>query len=678
MKRFAFTIALLLLVLFARAQEVTDPRLFISDLIEDLVAGQEEEVDVDALTENLMFLWENPINLNQTTYDELSQLPFLTDFQVRSLLDYVDSSGAFLSVYELQLVYGFSPEVITRVLPFVTVSPKAEQQQRGYFSRLRHEAAFRATTLIETPRGYSNEGDGSYYPGSKMATQVRYSGGNRKHILFGWVAEKDAGEQAFAGDNPYGFDYNAFYLQVKDIGVLKNAVAGDFNAGFGQGLTLWSGLSFGRGSDPMGIRKRQPQLAKHSSANEAQRLRGGGATLAYKNFDVTIFGSYRVIDARIDTNFEARTYSSFPTSGLHRTASEVSTKRQANEAVFGANIGARFKRFNVGITAVTQSIDGDYSGGTRLYQSVIPSPVEARRIGANFDVLLGKHLLFGEVATDHNGTVAAVFGGVIKPAQLVDLSVLARSYPANYASRYTAGMGAGSGTSNEEGVMVGIKFLPAKGWAVSALADFYRFPWMTYQASAPTTGHEYLIEATYSRGQRYTVNFRYRTKQWYIDQQPEGALVKAPYPVTKSSARVQFNTSIMRRVSLRTRWELSEYQSEVNPTTYGSVVYQDVTWSAKRIPLSLSARFALFDTDSWDTRIYAYESDVLYSFSVPAYYSQGTRVYLMAKYELFNRVDIWLRWAQTYYSDMEELGSGYDLISSSTRSDVKLLIRVKI
>jgi hypothetical protein len=155
-------------------------------------------------------------------------------------------------------------------------------------------------------------------------------------------------------------------------------------------------------------------------------------------------------------------------------------------------------------------------------------------------------------------------------------------------------------------------------------------------------------------------------------------MVKAPFPVTKSSARVQFNTSIMRRVSLRTRWELSEYKSEVNSTTYGSVVYQDVTWTAKRMPLSLSARFALFDTDSWDTRIYAYESDVLYSFSVPAYYSQGTRVYLMVKYELFNRVDVWLRWAQTYYSKMEELGSGYDLISGSTRSDVKLLIRVKI
>jgi hypothetical protein len=50
----------------------------------------------------------------------------------------------------------------------------------------------------------------------------------------------------------------------------------------------------------------------------------------------------------------------------------------------------------------------------------------------------------------------------------------------------------------------------------------------------------------------------------------------------------------------------------------------------------------------------------------------------MVKYELFNRVDVWLRWAQTYYSQMEELGSGYDLISGSTRSDVKLLIRVKI
>ena len=40
--------------------------------------------------------------------------------------------------------------------------------------------------------------------------------------------------------------------------------------------------------------------------------------------------------------------------------------------------------------------------------------------------------------------------------------------------------------------------------------------------------------------------------------------------------------------------------------------------------LRLSARYAIFNTDSYDTRIYAYEKDVLYAFSVPALYATGS------------------------------------------------------
>ena len=81
----------------------------------------------------------------------------------------------------------------------------------------------------------------------------------------------------------------------------------------------------------------------------------------------------------------------------------------------------------------------------------------------------------------------------------------------------------------------------------------------------------------------------------------------------------------------------------------GFVAYQDLIYAPKSIPFKVQTRFAIFDTDDYDTRIYAYENDVLYAFSVPAYYGKGTRFYLNLNYKLNRTFNFWLRYSQTYF-----------------------------
>jgi len=68
---------------------------------------------------------------------------------------------------------------------------------------------------------------------------------------------------------------------------------------------------------------------------------------------------------------------------------------------------------------------------------------------------------------------------------------------------------------------------------------------------------------------------------------------------------------------------------------------------------------------------------MLYSFTVPAYYDSGTRLMLMVKYSYRRNVDVWLRYAQTYYSNMDSIGSGLDMIDGNIRSEVKCMVRLK-
>ena len=103
---------------------------------------------------------------------------------------------------------------------------------------------------------------------------------------------------------------------------------------------------------------------------------------------------------------------------------------------------------------------------------------------------------------------------------------------------------------------------------------------------------------------------------------------------------------------------------------------QDVGYQVNRA-LKLTARYALFDADDYDTRQYVYEQDVLLAVSVPALYGQGTRVYGIAEIRLNRAITLWLRYAETRYRHQAEVGSGLETIQGELRSEVKAQLRVK-
>ena len=109
----------------------------------------------------------------------------------------------------------------------------------------------------------------------------------------------------------------------------------------------------------------------------------------------------------------------------------------------------------------------------------------------------------------------------------------------------------------------------------------------------------------------------------------------------------------------------------------GFLAYQDLVFRKLGSPLQLTGRICLFDTDDYDARIYAYENDVLYAYSVPAFSDQGMRLYAIARYTVTRGIDIWLRYAQTYYTKLNVIGSGLDEINGNTKSEIKAEVRFK-
>ncbi len=142
--------------------------------------------------------------------------------------------------------------------------------------------------------------------------------------------------------------------------------------------------------------------------------------------------------------------------------------------------------------------------------------------------------------------------------------------------------------------------------------------------------------------------------------------------------RINWQLTLNKVLSLRNRIEYVHVDLPEGDSQNGWLIYQDVVfkpkWPAK---YQIKLRYALFDTDGYDSRIYAYEHDVLYSFSVPAYYYRGSRAYIIVGYDISRWSDLTVRFAQTFYSNRKTSGSGLNVIDGPTRTEVKVQWRVK-
>ena len=146
--------------------------------------------------------------------------------------------------------------------------------------------------------------------------------------------------------------------------------------------------------------------------------------------------------------------------------------------------------------------------------------------------------------------------------------------------------------------------------------------------------------------------------------------IKPVVNTVRRTATFNIEYDLPLKYAIRTRIQYGDYTYDAGTTSTGFTIVQDLTWRFQK--LELSARLAFFKTDNYDSRQYVYEKDVLYAFSIPAYYDTGTRHYLMARYNLSKSLKVWLRWSQSRYTKLDAISSGLSEIQGNKRSELKM------
>jgi hypothetical protein len=723
MRRSLVLIAGLLLACTTALQAQQDLSPELRDLIEQRVAtvaeqlGENSDVDLTALTEELMDRLSDPIDLNHTNADELASLHLLSDLQVNAILDHIRQFGKYLSIYELQTVDGMDLATLELLRPFVTVGTEGSSRTslKEMLANGKSELLLRTQITIQQRRGFIGGSDpfnqpyhypngnllpdvddphvldslrsnSKVYLGSPWKVYSRYRFKYRRNLDFGITAEKDEGEEFFRGSQKQGFDFYSAHLFLRDIGPVKALALGDYQAQFGQGLVFASGLSFARKSAyTMNISKDSPGLAPYASVNENQFLRGAGATLGIgKHLEGTAFISHKKYDANVQagdtsgTGFDndLTTFSSFLEDGYHRTESELAKKNALDELIYGGHLKYTRNGMEFGATAAQVTFGSNLQRTYNYpYNQFDFQGRSNTTYGFDWNVPYRNVIWFGEGARSANGGMAGITGLLAALDKRFSVALLYRDFQRDFHGLYSSAFSEGTNPWNERGLYTGIEVRPTRNWALNAYFDQFRFPWLRYQVNAPSDGYEALGQLTWTPSREVQLYVKARTQVKSMNTEEAVAGVLPLVDTRQTNFRFNASYKVSSGVTLRTRVESVDYQRGETPKEHGFLIYQDVVHRPKRGKLEFTGRIMLFSTDSYDARLYAFESDIPGVFSLPPIYGRGMKWYAMVRWSALRHLDLWARYGITAYTDRDVISSGLQEISGPNQSDLKLELR---
>lgn len=649
---------------------------YIKDILESVAENLPEDVDIYELTERLTYLRSHPLDLNATSSAKLKQLVFLSPLQINNLVRHLDRNGKILDLTELQAIEGFDQVSINRLLPFVKIEhdPAGGKISAGNLIKSGNgDLMLRYGRGIEVPKGFTNL-SGSRYLGTQDKALVRFKYAYSTRMTAGLVLEKDAGEY-FANKGPLA-DHISANITFNELGRVKKLIVGDYSLQFGQGLTLWSGFGFGKGPDVTSVAARDLGLRPYSSSNESSFFRGVATTLSlWKKTELTSFVSYRKRDASLKTwPDSAVTLQNINETGYHRTKTELNNQNSLGQLVYGSAIQYLSNNLNVGIVGYHTTYDKNFITGTSAYNQYGFIGKNLSNVGLHYSYTLKNIYSYGEVARSLNGGWGIVNGLLISLSPKVSTVLLHRNYDRNYHSFFSNTVGENTDVANEKGIYAGINYMPNKRFLYSAYYDYFRFPWLKFRVDSASSGHEFLLQAVYTPKKTFKVLLRLKQE---LKQQNPDADDSSPglRDVLKTSVRGSVDWSFSPSLSVQHRIEISIYKKGTAKQEMGKLVYSDFNYHRPSTKVSCNLRIAYFATPSYNSRIYAYEDDVLYGASFGAYSDKGFKTYGNIRYRVTKNIDLWTRYSIIIYRGKEVISSGLDEIQGNKKSDVKLQIR---
>jgi hypothetical protein len=674
-----------------KAQEIPQE---VKEYIEDyysIRSDSPDEIDVNIIFDQLTYFLEHPVPINEASRSALQDLFLLSPLQIDALINYRSEMGNLVDIYELQAVPRMDPATIKRIEPFITLGKTPSWIQQPFSQLLKEARAtlyLRYNRILEPARGFKDrgEGQGSPFEGSPGRLVTRFAYRLPKKFSVGVVAEKDPGESFLAGSNPRGFDYHAFHLFLEDPVQNVNRLAiGDYNISLGQGLILHSGFGGGKSAFVNNIKRGGYSIRPHTSMAENTFMRGAAVDFSLnQNWSGLLFYSNRDIDGNVvfqpdtldagEPNLVA--FSSINNMGLHRTANEIGRKGALNDEILGGRIAFDSDQFQFRMNYFSEQFSAPLNRRDDLYNLFVPEQDRYQFVSADYTYIARDFHFFGETATNGFG-VATLNGIMMSPQRRVQMSFMHRYYSPRYFSLNANVFGEVQQAFNEHGVYAGLNWDIKGPLRLSAYADVWTHPWLRFNVDAPSRGNEYLLRIEYYKKRKFTAYLQIRNKTRAINRRLDERRSAEVLPLDRQQWRLHISQKLNKALELRYRAEWLRARQYEQPPTYGYLLYGDMIYKPMKYPISFTSRFAVFRSEDFNSRLYAFENNLLYSFSIPAYFDQGIRAYVNVRWKISRNILWEARFARSWINQAETIGSGFNEIEDNTRTEVATQVKLR-
>jgi len=649
--------------------------------LEDLLEQTTQDAEDSELMDLLTSLQDNPLDANAASEADFQQLPGVTPIVAHNLVRF-RATRWFENVDDLLGVEGMSAELLARIRPFIRAGPL---QNTGNGMRL-GSVSFRtrSTQNLQLRRGFR---DGTY-PGSQLKLYNRFlarveEGENlpprwardRQMLMpfsleLGVVTEKDAGERSIA-------DFVAGHVAATLPQWSTRIIIGDFIVESAEGLVFSRSVGLSKGAEVISpARKNGAGIRPYSSTDENGYFRGAAADVSLGWLSLALMYSNKPVNATVDSN---GVVTGFDNSGLYRTETELRRKHQLRERTLGLRASVvPLEGLKLGVSAYQAHFTRPVQPSTL---SVSPSDVAAV-IGCDAAYTQDRVSAFSEIARDRSNAFSGLAGVVLRPHPDVDVACLVRSYPRDFLSPHSASFGeSGSPPRNESGAYLGLSVRPLPWIKIATYFDQFAFPWKTWTSRLPSSGHDFLASTEVKVSRKLVLNLQFKHKSKTdetIVLDEFGRLDHTVEPRSQRNYRATIEMNSSRTFRWRSRIELVgvEYRA-TGGREKGIMMYQDIRWG----PLAgfqMDARVAAFQTDSYDSRMYEYESEPFGAVSNPALFGRGLRWYLLTRYEIGRGIGLWIKYARTQKEGVKSIGSGADEILGDVDNRLTFQLEIRL
>lgn len=642
--------------------------------LEQLSTDEEEKNWEDEL-EELSNRLREPLNINVATKRQLEEFPFLTDIQIENILAYIYVHGQMQTLYELQLVETMDKRTIELLSPFVCVkavenTSSSSPSLKTMLKYGKQELLTRLDIPFYTRRGYEKS-----YLGPAAYHSLRYAFRYGDYLQAGVTGEKDAGEPFFALHDKKGYDYYSFYCLLKNRGRLKSLALGNYKLSFGQGLVVSTDFRLGKTFSMSAAEYRTGGIRKHGSTDEYNYFRGAAATVEiFRSLELSAFYSHRTMDGVVKDGKITSIYK----TGLHRTEKEADKMDALTMQLMGGNLTYDKNKLKIGVTGIYYFFNRPYEPDLRKYAKYNLHGNGFYNVGIDYKYRFGKLEWVGEGAVGKQGYALL---NMLKYRILTgyQLLLIHRCYSHDYWAFFGRSFGEGSTPQNENGWYLAAEATPLAHWKFFASLDLFSSPWWKYRISKPSQGMDGMFQATYAPKRNLSVYLNYRYKRKERDVTGTSGKVTLPIYHHKLRCRLTYAPG---NFTCRTTVDYNHFRQQSGQGYFferkqGWQCTQSCGYTFSKFPLAMAAQGTYFHTDDYDSRIYASEKGLLYTFYTPSFSGSGFRYSAHVRCDLNKTFMFLVKFGQTVYRNRETIGSGDDLIAGNKKTDLQMQLRIK-